>query len=80
MGRSSFGGSVLATILIPQSVEVLCGECFSNCKSLISVAFESPSKLRGTEARVFSGGPATDHIVLFAEGIGVRSGDMGTRS
>jgi hypothetical protein len=50
----AFTGSVLRTIQIPASVEVLCESCFSNCESLISVTFESHSKLQRIEESAFT--------------------------
>jgi hypothetical protein len=47
--------SVLKSIIIPKSVEVLCKECFSNCKSLTSITFESDSRLQRIEERAFAG-------------------------
>jgi hypothetical protein len=43
----------LTTIELPASVEVVCKSCFSNCKSLSSVTFESNSKLQRIEEPAF---------------------------
>jgi hypothetical protein len=43
----------LTDVVIPSSVESLGRGCFSNCKSLSSVTFESPSKLVRIEACAF---------------------------
>jgi hypothetical protein len=46
--------SALISIIVPKSVEVLCKECFSNCKSLTSVIFEFDSKLQRIEESAFA--------------------------
>jgi hypothetical protein len=46
--------SGLISIVIPSSIEVLCKSCFSECKSLSSIIFESGSHLQGIEAYAFS--------------------------
>jgi hypothetical protein len=53
----AFAGSGLTAILLPSSVEVLCQECFSRCKSLTSVTFEIDSKLREVAVDSFEGSP-----------------------
>jgi hypothetical protein len=35
----------LASILIPSSVETICGYCFDDCRNLSSVTFESGSRV-----------------------------------
>jgi hypothetical protein len=52
--ESAFAESGLTTIEVPSSVEVLCKYCFSNCTSLISVTFESNSKLQRIENSAFA--------------------------
>jgi predicted DsbA family dithiol-disulfide isomerase len=46
--------STLSTIVIPSGVEILCSECFSSCKSLETISFESPSSLKRIESYTFS--------------------------
>jgi hypothetical protein len=55
--ESAFAESHLTTIEVPASVEVLCKVCFSKCKSLTSVIFESNSKLRDVAADCFEQSP-----------------------
>jgi hypothetical protein len=43
----------LIEIIVPASVEVLGERCFSECRSLSFVAFESGSKLREVGPRAF---------------------------
>jgi hypothetical protein len=50
--NKAFQGTGLVEIIIPASVEVLGYECFSQCKSLSDVTFESGSRLRGNESEV----------------------------
>jgi hypothetical protein len=50
----AFAWSGLTAIHIPSSVELLCKSCFSTCKSLASVTFESDSKLREVAADSFA--------------------------
>jgi hypothetical protein len=38
--------SSLKSITIPRHVQILCSYCFSNCRSLSSIAFENDSRLR----------------------------------
>jgi hypothetical protein len=52
--ESAFAESDLQTIEIPSSVEVVCKSCFSRCKSLASVTFESNSKLQRIEESAFA--------------------------
>jgi hypothetical protein len=42
----------LVEIILPASVEALGEECFSKCRSLSSVTFESVSRLLGIEKEV----------------------------
>jgi hypothetical protein len=44
----------LRMIVIPKSIEILCCECFSGCKSFEMIRFESPSTLTRIESRAFS--------------------------
>jgi hypothetical protein len=46
--------SSLQSIIIPRSVELLCSSCFSHCKSLSSITFESNSWLTRIESSAFS--------------------------
>jgi hypothetical protein len=39
--------------LIPRNVEILESKCFSNCRSLSSITFESNSRLTRIESEVF---------------------------
>jgi hypothetical protein len=54
----------LTTIEVPASVEVLCKLCFSSCKSLTSVTFESNSKLREVASDCFKGSPRL-HLIEY---------------
>jgi uncharacterized radical SAM superfamily Fe-S cluster-containing enzyme len=56
----AFAGSGLKAIQVPASVEVLCSQCFSECKSLTSVTSESNSKLQRVEESAFAGSGLTD--------------------
>jgi hypothetical protein len=51
---NAFSDSGLTKIQIPNSVEVLCCSCFSECKSLFTITFESQSKLQRIESNAFS--------------------------
>jgi hypothetical protein len=44
----------LIEIIIPASIEFLGEKCFSDCKSLSSITFESGSKFQGIEREVLS--------------------------
>jgi hypothetical protein len=55
--------SALVSIIAPKSVEVLCKYCFSNCKSLTSVAFEFESKLQRIEESTFPGTGLTEFLL-----------------
>jgi hypothetical protein len=54
------GGSVIryfgrsSAIVIESRIEILCESCFSNCRSLTSVTFESNSKLQRIEEYAFA--------------------------
>jgi hypothetical protein len=37
-------------MLIPRPVQILCSECFSECKSLLSISFDIDSELRYIES------------------------------
>jgi hypothetical protein len=50
-------------IIRPSSVEVLSERCFSECKSLSSVTFESGSKLSRIEKNAFAGTGLIDIII-----------------
>jgi hypothetical protein len=50
-------------VAVPASVKLLGEECFSRCRSLFSVAFESGSKLSGIKSNAFSYTGLTDMIV-----------------
>jgi hypothetical protein len=56
---NAFNGSVLSCIVIPSSVEFLGWFCLSVCTSLVSVAFESNSRLVRIEESAFSGSGLT---------------------
>jgi hypothetical protein len=43
----------LVEMIIPSSVEVMCGNCFSSCGSLSSLTFASGSRLSRIERGVF---------------------------
>jgi hypothetical protein len=49
----AFYDSSLQSILIPSNVEILGSKCFSNCKSLSSITFESNSRLTQIESEAF---------------------------
>jgi hypothetical protein len=51
---SAFSYSSLQSILIPSSVEILGSSCFSQCRSLSSITFESNSRLIRIESEAFS--------------------------
>jgi hypothetical protein len=42
------------SVTVPRDIEIICSECFSSCKSLKSVSFESNSRLTGIESHAFS--------------------------
>jgi hypothetical protein len=50
----AFYNSSLQSILIPRNVEILGLNCFSDCKSLSSITFESNSQLTRIEKGAFS--------------------------
>jgi hypothetical protein len=50
--NSAFIRTGLVEIIVPASVEVLGDGCFSYCRSLSSVTFESGSTLLGVEREV----------------------------
>jgi hypothetical protein len=49
----AFYESSLESILIPRNVEILGSKCCYNCQSLLSITFESKSRLRRIESGVF---------------------------
>jgi hypothetical protein len=51
---TAFFGSLLQSIIIPRTVEILCSQCFSCCLSLSSISFESESRLTRIESSAFS--------------------------
>jgi hypothetical protein len=51
---TSVSGSGLRDLVIPSSVEALGRNCFYYCTSLLSVPFESLSRLERIEANAFS--------------------------
>jgi hypothetical protein len=53
LGKSALGTTLLKTIQIPSSVEVIEKSCFDQCQSLCEVTFESQSKLRRIEQYAF---------------------------
>jgi hypothetical protein len=57
--ESAFAESVLTTIEVPASVEVLCESCFYRCESLTSVAFAANSTLRRIDESAFAGSSLT---------------------
>jgi hypothetical protein len=59
----TFSESELTEIVIPSSVEVLGPGCFHQCRSLISVTFESISRLVRIEASAFSESGLNDIII-----------------
>jgi hypothetical protein len=50
----AFSETGLIEIILPASVEILCEQCFSECRSLSSVTFERGSKLLGNEKEILS--------------------------
>jgi hypothetical protein len=44
----------LESVVIPSNVEILGSKCFSACESLLSISFESHSRLTRIESEVFS--------------------------
>jgi hypothetical protein len=54
--------SSLSAICIPPSVVRIYRECFSQCKALLSVAFEPASQLSWIEGSVFSRCPSLSSI------------------
>jgi hypothetical protein len=52
--RNAFQGSGLTSIVIPSSISVIDHFCFSDCKSLLSVTFESMSRLIRLEGWAFT--------------------------
>jgi hypothetical protein len=50
----AFYESSLESIMIPNNVEILGPQCFSHCKSLSSITFESSSHLTRIESEAFS--------------------------
>jgi hypothetical protein len=50
MNSSAFSSSSLQSIKIPRNVEMIGSLCFSCCKSLSSISFESSSQLKRIEA------------------------------
>jgi hypothetical protein len=40
-----------SNIFIPRDIQILCSSCFSNCKSLSSISFETYSELTRIESR-----------------------------
>jgi hypothetical protein len=51
----AFSESSLQSIVIPSSVEILGSSCFRECKSLLSISFESNSQLKRIESRAYCG-------------------------
>jgi hypothetical protein len=49
----AFQKTCLVEIILPTSVEVFGECCFSECRSLSSVTFESESRLLGNQMEVF---------------------------
>jgi hypothetical protein len=52
--KQAFSQTGLIEIILPSSIEVLDEGCFSNCRSLSSVTFESGSRLSRIEKKAFS--------------------------
>jgi hypothetical protein len=62
----AFSYSSLQSIIIPCTVEVLCSACFSYCKSLSSVSFESDSRLTRIESEAFSSSSLQSILIQFS--------------
>jgi hypothetical protein len=54
IGNRAFTGRSITSMLIPRHVQILCSYCFSHCKSLSSVSFETNSELTRIEFRAFA--------------------------
>jgi hypothetical protein len=50
----AFSFSSLQSIMIPRNVEILGSKCFSHCRSLSLIIFESNSHLTRIESKAFS--------------------------
>jgi hypothetical protein len=48
----AFNQTDFGEIILPASVEILCENCFSGCRSLLSVTFESGPRFLGNEREV----------------------------
>jgi hypothetical protein len=51
----AFSSSLLNSIIISRTIEILGSDCFSFCGSLSSISLESNSKLKRIESEAFSG-------------------------
>jgi hypothetical protein len=58
-----FAQSRLQSIVLPASVGILGKKCFRDCHELISVSFESPSRLRRNEEEAFDSCTALSEIL-----------------
>jgi hypothetical protein len=50
IGSRAFESTRIIYITIPRHVQILCSYCFSSCKSLSSISFETESELTRIEA------------------------------
>jgi hypothetical protein len=54
IGRCAFEKTPIISITIPRHVQILCSSCFSDCKSLSSISFETDCELTRIESNAFS--------------------------
>jgi hypothetical protein len=53
IGPGAFAHVRITSITIPRHVQILCSQCFSNCRSFSSISFETDSELTRIESQAF---------------------------
>jgi hypothetical protein len=54
VGHGAFYSRLVTSMLIPRHVQIRCSSCFSGCKSLSSISFETDSELTRIESNPFA--------------------------
>jgi hypothetical protein len=53
IGPRAFESTRITSTLIPRHVQILCSSCFSDCKSISSISFETESELIHIDSKAF---------------------------
>jgi hypothetical protein len=53
INSDGLGRKRIQSITIPRHVQIRCSSCFSNCKSISSIEFETDSELTGIKSNAF---------------------------